>query len=254
MPTQWYEKVFENFACQYDKECFTQGTVGEADFIEKELDFDCSKIILDIGCGTGRHAVELTKRGYSVTGIDMSENQLAHARQKANEAGVTVNFELRDARELDYAGSFDLVMMLCEGAFPLMETDEMNFKILGNAYRALKPGGKFIFTTLNLLFPLAHFGENFICGYDENKNYTDKVFDLATFRLHSVFSFHDDDGVEQSVHSNERYYAPGEIRWMLECLGFGEIVVSGCELGHFDRERPLSTDDMEILVTAVKPG
>ena len=70
---QWYELLFENYSQKYDNECFTQGTIGECDFIEKELDFDKSLRILDVGCGTGRHTLELTKRGYSVTGIDLSD-------------------------------------------------------------------------------------------------------------------------------------------------------------------------------------
>ncbi|HAE42180.1 MAG TPA: class I SAM-dependent methyltransferase, partial [Clostridiales bacterium] len=83
MARQWYEKIFENYAINYDKEVFTQGTIGECDFIEKELNFDKSLKIIDVGCGTGRHAIELTKRGYSVTGIDLSESQLKRAREKA---------------------------------------------------------------------------------------------------------------------------------------------------------------------------
>jgi 2-polyprenyl-3-methyl-5-hydroxy-6-metoxy-1,4-benzoquinol methylase len=46
--------------------------------------------------------------------------------------------------------------MLCEGGFSLMETDELNFMILKNTAKALKPGGKLIFATLNGLFPLYH--------------------------------------------------------------------------------------------------
>ena len=82
---QWYEKLFENYAEQYDKESFTQGTIGECDFIEKELNYDKSLRVIDIGCGTGRHTIELTKRGYSVTGIDLSEAQLKRAREKASQ-------------------------------------------------------------------------------------------------------------------------------------------------------------------------
>ncbi len=51
---------------------------------------------------------------------------------------------------------FDLAIMLCEGAFPLMETDEMNYQILQTPPRALSHKGKLIFTTLNGLFPLFH--------------------------------------------------------------------------------------------------
>ena len=71
---QWYETLFDNYAKSYDSECYVQGTVGEADFIEKELAFNKGSHILDIGCGTGRHAIELAMRGYKVTGVDLSKS------------------------------------------------------------------------------------------------------------------------------------------------------------------------------------
>ena len=63
---QWYETLFANYGKTYDKECFTQGTVGEADFVERELKAERAKKFLDIGCGCGRHAIELARRGYRV--------------------------------------------------------------------------------------------------------------------------------------------------------------------------------------------
>jgi len=77
---QWYESLFENYGLKYDNEIFTQGTSGECDFIENEIASDKNLKILDIGCGTGRHSIELTKRGYHVTGIDLSDSQLLRAR------------------------------------------------------------------------------------------------------------------------------------------------------------------------------
>lgn len=85
----WYEALFVNYGKTYDNEPFTQGTAGEVDFVERELGSDRSKRILDIGCGTGRHAIELARRGYHVTGFDLSEGQLSLARQKAAAADVT---------------------------------------------------------------------------------------------------------------------------------------------------------------------
>ena len=89
---QWYEVLFENYAEKYDNEVFTQGTIGECDFIENEISRDRSLKILDVGCGTGRHSIELSKRGYTVTGIDLSESQLARAREKAKSANLTIDF------------------------------------------------------------------------------------------------------------------------------------------------------------------
>ncbi len=54
---QWYETLFENYGKKYDNESFTQGTKGECDFIEKELNYDKRLKILDVGCGTGRHSI-----------------------------------------------------------------------------------------------------------------------------------------------------------------------------------------------------
>jgi ubiquinone/menaquinone biosynthesis C-methylase UbiE len=122
---QWYEELFENYATRYDSEIFTQGTSGECDFIERELDHDTTLKILDVGCGTGRHSIELSRRGYSVMGVDLSESLLARAREKAGQANLRIDFFRNDARDLPFENEFDAAIMLCEGAFPLMETDEM---------------------------------------------------------------------------------------------------------------------------------
>ncbi|HPM43133.1 MAG TPA: class I SAM-dependent methyltransferase, partial [Candidatus Omnitrophota bacterium] len=108
---QWYEALFENYSRKYDNEPFVQGTTGECDFIEKEIARDKSLKIIDIGCGTGRHAIELAKRGYGVTGVDLSENQIKRAREKAREAGLAVDFQTQDARDLPFDGEFDLAIM-----------------------------------------------------------------------------------------------------------------------------------------------
>lgn len=158
----WYEALFENYAHTYDHEKYTHGTVKEVDFIEEEIQYNRAKQIIDIGCGTGRHAIELAKRGYSVVGIDLSESQLKRAKEKAADAGVKVNFQQGDARDLKFKNEFDVALTLCEGGFALMETDEMNFAILNGATQALKSGGTLILTTLNALFPLAQSIELFM--------------------------------------------------------------------------------------------
>ena len=251
---QWYESLFENYACKYDKECFVHGTVGECDFIESEIGRDKSLKILDIGCGTGRHSIELTKRGYSITGIDLSESQLARAKEKAKDAGVTINFQKHDARALPFDGEFDLAIMLCEGGFSLMETDEMNFEILKNATKALKNNGKFIFTTLNGLFPLFHSVKEFYESAAQEGNSACKncSFDLMTFRDHNTVAFEDDAGNKKELKCNERYYVPSEISWLLKSLGYKKIDIFGAKLGAFSRKDKLTTEDFEMLVIAEK--
>ena len=251
---QWYEVLFENYGQKYDQEGFTQGTLGECDFLEREFGSDKSLKILDLGCGTGRHSIELTKRGYKVTGVDLSEGQLERAREKAVQQGLQIDFRKHDARDLPFLNEFDAVIMLCEGGFPLMETDEMNFEILRNATKALKSPGKFIFTTLNGLFPLYHSVEEFCAegAQEGNATYRSNTFDLMTFRDHNITELEDDSGKKLHLECNERYYVPSEISWLLKTLGFQKIGIYGAKIGAFSREDKLTTEDFEMLVIAEK--
>ena len=251
---QWYELLFEDYGRKYDNESFTHGTVGECDFIEKELNFNKDLRIIDIGCGTGRHSIEFSKRGYSVTGIDLSESLLGKAREKAKERGLQIDFLRHDARNLPFKGQFDAAIMLCEGGFPLMETDEMNFEILKNVSEALKVSSKLIFTTLNGLFPIFHSVNDFHAEgvVEGNATYDSRNFDLMTFRDYNITKVVDDKGVEKELECNERYYVPSEITWLLKTLGFSKIEIFGAKLGAFSREDKLTTEDFEMLVIAEK--
>jgi SAM-dependent methyltransferase len=250
---QWYETFFDNFANNYEKEHFTQGTSGECDFIEGEIGKNKSVRILDIGCGTGRHAIELARRGYDVTGVDLSQAQLELARKKARAAGVKARFYRRDARMLKFRSRFDLALMICEGAFPLMETDEMNFQILEGAARSLKSGGKLIFTTLNGLFPLFHSLDEFFNADSSETSFAPRHdFDLMTMRDNNLTIVTDDSGKRHELRCNERYYMPSEISWLLKSLGFENIGIFGARLGEFSRKHKLRTEDFEMLVVAEK--
>lgn len=254
MKKQWYEELFENYSQRYDNEVFTQGTSGECDFLEKEMNYIKSLKILDVGCGTGRHTIELSKRGYTVTGIDFSGSQLERARGKATACGLDITFLLHDARKLPFENEFDIAIMLCEGGFPLMETDEMNFEILKSVARSLRGRSKFIFTTLNGLFPVFNSIEQFCnsASAEGNATYHGNTFDIMTFRDHNITEVEDDSGNVRRLECNERYYIPSEITWLLKSLGFVKIEIFGAKLGSFSRNDKLTTKDFEMLVIAEK--
>jgi len=249
---QWYEELFENYAGNYEKEVFTRGTKGETDFIETEIKYDKSKKIFDLGCGTGRHSIELAKRGYAVTGMDLSVSMLKKARENAIAENANVKFLEGDARNFKTDEKYDLIIMLCEGSFPLMETDEMNFNILKSAYDALNQNGKFIFTTLNGLFPLFHSVKDFLNNVGNSGTSYKSNFDLMTFRDNSEIKITDDNGIEKILECNERYYVPSEISWLLKSIGFKKSEIFGCKLGAFSRKDKLTTEDYEMLVIAEK--
>ncbi len=247
---QWYEELFENYALKYEQEGFTHGTMGECDFLEKEINYDKNTRILDIGCGTGRHSIELAKRGYEVVGIDLSESLLNRAKEKAIGKSLSLEFYQYDARNLPFVDEFDLVYILCEGGFCLMETDQMNYQILASAAKALKPGGLLIFTALNALYPLYHSVKELMADNLNSGNTEEHSFDLMTFRESSLFNIEDDLGNKKTIHCNERYYVPSEITWLLQTLNFKNIEIFGANLGAFSRNNLLSPDNYEMLVIA----
>lgn len=123
------------------------GTAQEVGFIAEVLGLPAGADILDLYCGYGRHAIELAKRGYRVTGVDATEAFLAIAGQKAAEEGADVAFRLLDMRDLDYDGEFDAVinMFAAFGYF----SDSENAAVLGKVATALRPGGLFLIDLLN---------------------------------------------------------------------------------------------------------
>jgi SAM-dependent methyltransferase len=251
---QWYEALFENYGRTYDKEIFTQGAMGECDFLEQEIAFNKQAKILDIGCGTGRHTIEMTRRGYNVLGVDLSDSQLAYAKEKAAALNLPIQIQKQDARKLPFAAEFDMAIMLCEGGFPLMETDEMNYQILQSAANSLKSNGKLIFTTLNGLFPLFHSVKDFLATASgkERESLAKHSFNLMTFREINVTTFTDDSGNSKTLECNERYYVPSEITWLLKSLQFKSIDIFRAKLGAFSRNDILTTEDFEMLVIAQK--
>ncbi len=72
-----WETFFDAHAEIYDENVFTKNTVNEVDFLLEELGLAPGGSVLDVGCGTGRHSIELAKRGYSVTGLDISSEMLS---------------------------------------------------------------------------------------------------------------------------------------------------------------------------------
>ncbi len=243
-PKPWYVELYRRFP-GYDQEPYAQGTQGEVDFIEQEIGHDKSKTILDVGCGTGRYVLELARREYKVVGVDLSESLLEQGRKKARAENLDVTFIAGDARALDFKAQFDVALSICEGAFSLMETDEMDLLILKNMARALKKpapddgksGGKLILTVPNAAFMLAQASE-------------EGAFDPVTFRETFTLEKTGADGSKKTLHCTQRYYTCPELKWLLNQAGFRIVEFFGVTEAGFDRQIKPSKDHFEIGVIA----
>lgn len=142
----------ESYATYYDLLYSHRNIPAEVDFIEKVLR-ECSlvpvKKVLDVGCGTGIHTLELAKRGYTAVGVDVSPAMIEAARRKA--VGLpNVEFVLADATNLKFDREFDAAIAFY-GVVSYFRDDDSLLKFFNSVRRALKKGAVFIFDTWSLV-------------------------------------------------------------------------------------------------------
>ncbi|HEY0277786.1 MAG TPA: class I SAM-dependent methyltransferase [Solirubrobacterales bacterium] len=149
IPEDWYATAFDARSAEM---AWTDRTGPEVDRVIKILQPRGDERILDLACGSGRHSLELRRRGFRVVGADISPDLIEIARRDAEEEGLEVDFVLSDLRDLDLEDEFDLVLNLNDGAIGYLETDEENLKIFDLVSRALRPGGRNLIQLPNVLY------------------------------------------------------------------------------------------------------
>jgi cyclopropane fatty-acyl-phospholipid synthase-like methyltransferase len=245
VPKNEWEKFFDGHAPVYMDNVFTKNTLEEVDFLLEEFKLPPGSRILDMGCGTGRHAIELAKRGYRMTGVDISSGMLAEAQKAAREADVEVEWIHGDATTFKSTKQFDAAICLCEGAFGLLGPKENacdhDLAILGNIYNALKPGAKFILTALNGCRLIRKFNSE-----DIKKG----RFDPLTMVEISTMEYDTAEG-KKTVMVREGGHVPSELLFLFRQSGFSSEHIGGGTAGNWGR-RPLDLDEIELLVIAKK--
>jgi len=246
-PKHEWQSFFDHHAPKYMDEPFTENTLAEVDFVVEELQLPPGGWVLDIGCGTGRHAVELAKRGLRVTGVDISEGMLSEARKAADAAGVALDLVHSDATQFTAARQYDGAICLCEGAFSLLGMNddpiEHDLAILRNVHTALKPGARFILTAIN--------GMRYARRYKDSDVAAGR-FDPLTMTETFEMEFDTPEG-RQALPVRERGYVPTELTLLLRLVGFRALHIGGGTAGDWGR-RPLYLDEIEIMAIAEKPA
>ncbi|MGH7391570.1 MAG: class I SAM-dependent methyltransferase [Candidatus Rokuibacteriota bacterium] len=147
--TAWFESFFGDDYFEIYRDVFpVERTAAEVDGIVSLLRLQAGARVLDLACGHGRHAIPLAKRGFDVTGYDLSQMFLERAQVDAEAQGATVRWVHGDMRELPFDGEFDAVINIFT-AFGYFEDPDDDLKVLHGIRRALKQGGRFLLETLH---------------------------------------------------------------------------------------------------------
>lgn len=244
--TEWQD-FFDHHAPDYLGNEFTHNTLAEADFIVEALRLAPGTSLLDVGCGVGRHALELARRGYRVTGVDISAGMLEQARRAAVAEGLEVEWLQADAAEFVSTRAYDGAYCLCEGAFGLLSAADDPFRhdraILAGVHAALKPAGRLLLNCLNGMRQLRRYSP---------QDVAEGRFDPLNLTECGEMQVDTPQGT-RSVPVRERGYVPTELRLLMTAAGFAVEGMWGGTAGRPFR-RPPELDEMELMALGVKGG
>ena len=143
--TTWHEKIdfWERFAPFLFTEGHWESAVDDVNHLVELLDVQVGDSILDVCCGPGRHSLEFARRGFKVTGVDVTSSYLREARSRAKEQDLSVEFIQEDARRFCKSETFQGVILMYT-SFGYFEDQKENLQVLANVRESLKVGGKLV--------------------------------------------------------------------------------------------------------------
>ena len=237
-----------NYADAYDMVYGDKDYAAECDLIERlfhKYGDGSIASVLDLGCGTGNHALLLHQRGYEVVGVDRSASMLAHARRKAANfdpsRGTTDAFRQGDIRNVDLQRFFDAVLIMFAVLGYQLENSDV-LAALKTARRHLRSGGLLIFDVWYgpavlherpsqrvkiIPIPAGHILRVASGELDINRHRCTVKSD--------VWRLERDRPVSKTDEIHEvRYFFPQELRLFLQCTGFESVRLGA--FPEFDRE------------------
>lgn len=242
---QTWRDFFDWHAPHYRENVFTQNTQVEVQFMIEVMGLQPGHKVLDMGCGIGRHSIELAKRGMECTGVDFSGQMLFEAERDAKQAGVNVRFIQADATEWSSEEEFDAAICVCEGGLGLIGHDEdpltHDLSILKNIGASLKPGAPFLLTALN--------------AYSFIRRVADEQVDQGAFDPATMIARYADTlelpTGQHTIYIKERLFIPPELTAMLHHAGFAVQNVWGGTAGEWGK-RSLRLDEIEVMLFSFK--
>lgn len=253
------------------KQNWMKHTVEEIDYIIKKTKISSNDFVYDLGCGIGRHSLELAKQNMKVIGIDYIPGNVSLANQKADELLLeNVEFLEADCRYFKSEQKASLILCLYDviGSFA---SDNDNYLIIKNAFNLLNPEGYAVFSVMNYESTYFNAKHRFSFAEDANKildlspsNIMEKTGDifnpdyyLVDTDTHLVYrkeQFSSCTGLPIELIVRDRRFTMNEIISMCKSVGFSIIETKYTNASDWNKSySPTSPRAKEILLICQKP-
>lgn len=248
-PSDWYR----TWSLDIKEQSWVEDTARQVDFIINTLGLTGSERILDLACGYGRHSLELARRGFRVTGVDLTRDYIEDAKRTAEAERLDTEFILADLRDVAFHEEYDVTLNLADGAIGYLEDDAENEKIFSVIADALKPGGRSIIDIINREHAEMHFPKKHweIGAHEISLPCFD--YDPAARRmLYGGFTIpfgviaKPPESIE--AHSSTRLYDFAEVAAVFS--RYGVTALTG--YGDYDKETPMDHRHIQMLVVSEK--
>ena len=233
----WFNPLADFLGAAYLRNAFTYGTEQEVGFLVEALGLEPGSRVLDVGCGPGRHALALARRGVEVLGIDLSPEFVALAREAAAAEDLAARFSELDVRDLSVSAEFDALICLCQGGFGLLGGDDDT--VVERLAVALRSGGRLALSAFSAYFAVRDLEEG-------------EEFDATTGVDHERAVLRDETGAEREFDLWTTCFTPRELRLVAERSGLEVVGVHGVAPGRYGRTPP-TIHDPEFLLLARRP-
>ncbi len=222
----WWKDLFDEVYLLTDARsvCDEALTKQEVNCLEKILHLNKSDAILDLCGGQGRHAMELSRRGYSnITVLDYSHYLIKLGQQQAREAGYKTQFIQGDARNLGFREAIFRYILLMASSFGYFIDETENLRILQESYRLLQPNGTLLLDLINREYMLKRFKP--FSRHQVNEDITverERILgDDIIFSKETVLSA--TKGHIRTKTYCTRLYSPEKISTLLRSAGFSTV-------------------------------
>lgn len=221
----WYEDFFQGINCElWEKAIPPEVTKQEVDFLLSELNLQKGQQILDIPCGYGRHAIELSKRGFNVTGIDISETFIKGLKEKIISEKLNIKTIHGDILAIELKEKF--TGALCLGnSFGYFNIDRIKL-FVEKVSSSLEAGSKFIINSGMIAESIL---PNF-SNYRNNNSYTVGNIKMDVTNIYNVEDsymishlLYTKDGRTEEHYFKHYVFTLGEVRRLLKSCGLRTI-------------------------------